>query len=225
MFVNPLTALGFVETARSEGHKAIIHTAAASNLGQMLQKICLTDGIPLINIVRTPEQIGVLRDIGATHVLNSRDGDFSTQLTEAIKETGATIAFDAIGGGTLGSEIVQAIEGAAAAQMTEYSRYGSDVFKQLYIYGALDLSPTTLNRLAFGFEWSVSGWLLFPFIRKAGSEITEKMRKRVVEELTTTFASNYTRVIGLAEALEPDVLRAYERKATGEKFLIDPSSG
>lgn len=225
MFVNPLTALGFVETARREGHKAIIHTAAASNLGQMLQKICLADGIPLINIVRTPQQVRVLRDIGATHVLNSRDGDFPAQLTQAIEETGATIAFDAIGGGTLGSEIVQAMERVASAKMTEYSRYGSDVFKQLYIYGALDLTPTTLNRLAFGFQWSVSGWLLFPFLRKAGAKIAEKMRRRVVEELTTTFASNYTRVIGLAEALEPDVLRAYERKATGEKFLIDPSRG
>jgi NADPH2:quinone reductase len=225
MFVNPLTALGFVETARMEGHKAIVHTAAASNLGQMLQKICLADGIPLINIVRSQEQADLLRGIGAIHVLNSKDADFAEQLTDAIEETGATIAFDATGGGTLGSDIVQAMERAANRKMTEYSRYGSDVFKQLYIYGALDLSPTTLNRLAFGFQWSVSGWLLFPFIRKAGMEVAGRMRQRVIDELTTTFASNYTRVIGLAEALEPGVLRAYERKATGEKFLIDPSRG
>jgi NADPH:quinone reductase-like Zn-dependent oxidoreductase len=225
MFVNPLTALGFVETARSEGHTAIVHTAAASNLGQMLQKICLAEGIPLVNIVRSQQQVDLLRGIGATHVLNSKDDDFQAQLAAALAETGATIAFDAIGGGTLGSDILQAMERAAVRSMAEYSRYGSDVFKQLYIYGALDLAPTTLNRLAFGFQWGVSGWLLFPFMRKAGHEVIGRMRKRVVDELTTTFASNYTRVIGLAEALDADVLRAYERKATGEKFLIDPSQG
>ncbi len=225
MFVNPLTALGFVETARSEGHKAIVHTAAASNLGQMLQKICLADGIPLINIVRSQEQADILREIGATHVLNSKGADFPARLADAVAETGATIAFDAIGGGTIGSEIMQAMERAAVCGMAEYNRYGSTVFKQLYIYGALDLSPTTLNRLAFGFQWSVSGWLLFPFLQKAGVEVAQRMRKRVLDELTTTFASKYSRVIGLAEALEPEVLRAYERKATGEKFLIDPTKG
>lgn len=225
MFVNPLTALGFVETARREGHAAIVHTAAASNLGQMLQKICLADGIPLVNIVRSDAQAEILRAIGATHVLNSKDADFQARLTDALVETGATIAFDAIGGGTLGSEIVQAMERAAVRGMGEYSRYGSDLFKQLYIYGALDLSPTTLNRLAFGFQWSVSGWLLTPFLRKAGPEVANRMRQRVADELTTTFASQYTRVIGLAEALNPEVLRSYERKATGEKFLIDPTKG
>ncbi|OSZ66627.1 NADH oxidase [Sphingomonas sp. IBVSS2] len=225
MFVNPLTALGFVETARREGHAAIVHTAAASNLGQMLQKICLADGVPLINIVRSDAQADILRAIGATYVLNSKDADFPARLTDAVAETGATIAFDAIGGGTLGSEIVQAMERAAIRRMSEYNRYGSEVFKQLYIYGALDLSPTTLNRLAFGFQWSVSGWLLFPFLRKAGAEVADRMRRRVADELTTTFASHYTRVIGLAEALDPEVLRSYERKATGEKFLIDPTRG
>jgi NADPH:quinone reductase-like Zn-dependent oxidoreductase len=225
MFVNPLTALGFVETARREGHGAIVHTAAASNLGQMLQRICLAEGIPLVNIVRSAQQEDILRGIGATHVLNSQAEDFPAQLATALAETKATIAFDAIGGGTLGSDILQAMERAAVRSMTEYSRYGSEVLKQLYIYGALDLSPTTLNRLAFGFQWSVSGWLLFPFLRKAGPEAAARMRQRVVDELTTTFASHYTKVIGLAEALDPDVLRAYERKATGEKFLIDPSRG
>lgn len=225
MFVNPLTALGFVETMRREGHKAIIHTAAASNLGQMLQKLCLQDGIPLVNIVRSEEQAAILRGIGATHVLNSRDADFHARLVEAIVETGATIAFDAIGGGTLGSEIVQAMEQAAARSLTEYSRYGSNVFKQLYIYGALDLSPTTLNRLAFGFQWSVSGWLVTPFLMKAGQEVVMRLRQRVVDELTTTFASHYTRTISLAEVLDPEILRAYERKATGEKYLIDPTRG
>lgn len=225
MFVNPLTALGFVETARREGHEAIIHTAAASNLGLMLQKICLRDGIALVNIVRSQEQVDILRGIGATHVLNSKDADFAAQLAEAVEQTGATIAFDAIGGGTLAGQIMQAMERGQVARMTDYNRYGSTVFKQLYIYGALDTSPTILDRLTFGFQWGVSGWLLFPFLQKAGAEVAQRMRARVVDELTTTFASRYTRVIGLAEALDPDVLRAYERKATGEKFLIDPTIG
>lgn len=225
MFVNPLTALGFVETARREGHKAIIHSAAASNLGQMVQRICLADGVPLINIVRSPQQVAVLQEIGAQIVLNSRDDDFHQRLVAAISETGATVAFDPIGGGTLGTEILQAMEEAAARKMTEYSRYGSDTFKQLYIYGTLDFGPTVINRRPLGYEWSVSGWLLNFFLRKAGPEGEKRLRQRVVDELTTTFASNYTRVIGLAEALQPDVLRAYERKATGEKFLIDPRRG
>jgi NADPH2:quinone reductase len=223
MFVNPLTALGFVETAKAEGHKAIVHTAAASNLGQMLQKICLADGIPLINIVRKPEQAEILRRIGATHVLDSSEANFRDRLVDAVAETGATVAFDAIGGGRLGSDIVQAMEAGAVRNMKEYSRYGSDSFKQLYIYGALDLSPTMLNRLSFGFQWSVSGWLLTPFMAKAGREVVGRMRQRVVDELTTTFASGYTATIGLAEALSPEVLRSYEKKATGEKYLIDPT--
>jgi NADPH2:quinone reductase len=225
MFVNPLTALGFVETARSEGHRAIVHTAAASNLGQMLQKICLKDGIPLVNIVRSDEQEKLLRDRGAIHVLNSRSERFRSQLVDTLDETGATVAFDAIGGGSLGSDILQAMEQAASRKMTEYSRYGSSTFKHLYIYGALDLAPTVLNRLAFGFQWSASGWLLFPFLQKAGGEVVARLQQRVVDELTTTFASHYTRTIGLAEALDPDVLRDYERKATGEKYLIDPTRG
>ncbi len=225
MFVNPLTALGFVETAKSEGHTAIIHTAAASNLGQMLQKICTKDGVPLVNIVRSDEQEAILRKIGAKYVLNSKAEDFRKRLVDAVQETGATIAFDAIGGGSLGSDIMQAMEQAASRNMKEYSRYGSNAFKQLYIYGGLDLSPTTLNRLAFGFQWSVSGWLLTPFLQKAGREVQTRLKQRVVDELTTTFASHYTRTIGLAEALDPEVLRAYERKATGEKFLIDPTRG
>jgi NADPH2:quinone reductase len=223
MFVNPLTALGFVETARREGHTAIVHAAAASNLGQMLQKICLADGIPLVNIVRSEQQADILRQIGATYVLDSRASDFGARLDEALGATGATIAFDPIGGGSLGSDILQAMERVAVGRMTDYNRYGSEVPKQLYIYGALDPAPTVLNRLAFGFQWSVAGWLLFPFLRKAGPEVSERLRRRVAEELTTTFASHYTRTIGLAEALQPDILKAYERKATGEKFLIDPT--
>jgi NADPH:quinone reductase len=225
MFVNPLTALAFVETMRMEGHKAIVHTAAASNLGQMLQKICLADGIPLVNIVRSEEQAGILRELGATHVLDSRADDFRQRLADAAAETGATIAFDAIGGGTLGSTILQAMEQAANRNASEYSRYGSSVFKQLYVYGALDPSPSTLNRLTFGFQWGVGGWLVTPFLQRAGIEVVMRMRQRIVDELTTTFASHYTATIGLAEALRPDVLKAYERKATGEKYLIDPTRG
>lgn len=223
--VNPMTALGFVETARAEGHSAIVHTAAASSLGQMLQRICTSDGIGLVNIVRSEEQVALMRDIGATHVLNSRDDDFRQKLVEAINETGATVAFDAIGGGSHGSNIMGAMERSAAQRMTEYSPYGSTTFKQLYIYGGLDLSPTTLNRLTFGFQWSVSGWLLTPFLQKAGPETIARLRKRVFDELTTTFATHYTRTIGLAEAIDPAVVKAYERKATGEKFLIDPTLG
>lgn len=225
MFVNPLTALGFVETAMIEGHEAIVHTAAASNLGRMLQKICLADGIPLVNIVRTEAQERILRDIGATYVLNSQNADFVDKLNDAVEQTRATIAFDAIGGGTLGSDIMQSMERAAARNMPGYHRYGSNTLKQLYIYGALDLSSTVLNRLAFGFSWSVSGWLLFPFLERVGPQVANRLRKRVVDELTTTFASSYAHVISLSDALNPETMRAYHRKATGEKFLLDPTLG
>lgn len=225
MFVNPLTALGFVETARREGHKAIVHTAAASSLGQMLQRLCLADGVPLVNIVRSQEQVDILTAMGAEWVLSSQAEDFKARLTDAVAATGATIAFDAIGGGSLGGDIIQAMERAATGKASGFDRYGSETFKQLYIYGALDLSLTTLNRLAFGFHFSVSGWLLLPFLRKIGAERAGELRQRVVDELTTTFKSHFTQVIGLAEALGPDVLRRYERKATGEKYLIDPTLG
>jgi len=223
MFVNPLTALGFVDTARREGHGAIVHTAAASSLGQMLQKICLADGIPLVNIVRSEQQAEILRALGASHVLDSRADGFAAQLADAIEQTGATIAFDAVGGGSLGSTIMRTMEEVAVRMIKSYDRYGSDRFKQLYIYGALDPSPTILERLAFGFQWSVSGWLLPPYLRKIGDDAAAGLRARVVRELGTTFASRYTRVVGLADVLDPDVLRACERKATGEKFLIDPT--
>lgn len=225
MFVNPLTALGFVETARREGHLAIVHTVGASNLGQMLNRICLADGIPLVNIVRSQEQVDLLRGLGAKYILNSKDEDFEEQLVSAIEETGATIAFDPIGGGTMASDVLQAMEVGAVRRMTEYNRYGSGMFKQVYIYGTLDFGPTILNRRPIGYEWSISGWLLLNFLRKAESGVEQRLRQRVADELTTTFASHYTRTIGLTEALKPDVLRAYQRLATGEKFLIDPSQG
>lgn len=222
MFVNPLTALGFTETMKAEGHSAIVHTAAASNLGQMLNRICLKDGIPLVNIVRSPAQAELLRAIGAQHIVHSTSPGFQTELTQAIRETGATIAFDAIGGGTLAGQILQAMEACAGRSGTGYSPYGSNAPKQVYIYGSLDMGPTVLNR-SFGFTWSVGGWLLFPFLQKAGREVQARMRQRVVDELTTTFASRYTRTISLRDALQLDILREYERKATGEKYLIDPS--
>lgn len=220
-FVNPLTALAFTEVMRAEGHSAIVHTAAASNLGQMLVKICAKDGIPLINIVRSPAQVALLKGIGATHVLDSSSETFRADLVAALTETGATIAFDAIGGGTLGGQILAAMEQAAVARMSSYSRYGSDTFKQLYIYGALDLSPTSFAR-SFGFSWAISGFLLTPFMQKAGMETVGRMRQRVVSELTTTFKSHYSHRISLAQALDVDILKAYNAKRTGEKYLIKP---
>ena len=222
MFVNPLTALGFTETMKAEAHRAIVHTAAASNLGQMLNRICLKDGIPLVSIVRSDPQARLLREQGAAHVLNSTAPDFADALVAAITETGATLAFDAIGGGTQAARILAAMEAAASRNASAYSRYGSDVFKQVYIYGALDLSPTVLNRWV-GFSWSVGGWLLTPFLGRIGAQGVARLRARVLDELGTTFASRYTATISLAEALNPDVLRAYARRATGEKYLIDPS--
>lgn len=222
MFVNPLTALAFPEVMRREGHKAIVHTAAASNLGQMLNRICQADGVPLVNIVRSAEQAKILTDAGAVFVIDSTAPDFAAHLTDAIVATGATLAFDAIGGGKLGNAILHAMEQAANRTATEYSRYGSSSFKQLYIYGGLDMSPTLLDR-GFGFSWSVSGFLLTPFLQKAGMETVLAMRARVAAELKTTFASHYTDTISLAQALDPAVLEAYNRKATGRKYLIDPS--
>jgi NADPH:quinone reductase-like Zn-dependent oxidoreductase len=222
LFVNPLTALGFVETMRAEGHSAIVHTAAASNLGQMLVRICLADGIPLVNIVRSEAQAAMLRDIGATTVVDSSASDFPDQLVETIAATGATIGFDAVGGGKLASQILNAMEAVASRNLEGYSRYGSDTLKRVYIYGALDLGPTILNR-GFGFSWDVGGWLLFPFLQKAGAETVARMRRRVVDELKTTFASHYTATISLADVLKPEIAAAYERKGTGAKYLIDPS--
>jgi len=222
MFVNPLTALGFVETMRSEGHTAIVHLAAASNLGQMLNRICLEDGIPLVNIVRSEAQAKLLREQGAKIVLDSSQPDYEARLSAAIEETSATIAFDPISGGRQASLILSAMERAASKTLTAHSRYGSSVFKQVYIYGALDPSPTILDRWV-GFSWSLGGWLLNNFLQKAGLETAARLRQRVIDELKTTFASHYTATISLAYALKPEIVRAYQRKATGEKYLIDPS--
>ena len=222
-FVNPLTALGMVETMRREGHSALVHTAAASNLGQMLVKLCLADGIPLVNIVRKPEQEELLRATGAVHVCNSGSPSFETDLLEALKATSATLAFDATGGGTLASQILNGMEQAANATAAEYSRYGSTVHKQLYIYGGLDTSPTILTR-NFGMAWGLGGWLLTPFLQNAGAETIGRLRDRVAAELTTTFASTYTGEVSLAGMLQPDAFNAYLKRATGEKFLVTPQA-
>jgi NADPH2:quinone reductase len=222
-FVNPLTALGMLETMRREGHSALVHTAAASNLGQMLVKLCNTDGVPLVNIVRKPDQAELLKSLGAVHVCNSESPSFSTDLVEALKVTSATLAFDATGGGTLASQILSGMEEAASANAAEYSRYGSSVHKQVYIYGGLDTHPTTLTR-NYGMAWGVGGWLLTPFLAGIGGEAFGRLRARVAAELTTTFASSYNREVSLAGMLKPDAFHAYVKRATGEKFLVTPQA-
>ena len=221
-FVNPLTALGMVETLRREGHSALVHTAAASNLGQMLNKICLKDGIGLVNIVRKPEQAALLRGIGARFVCDASLPSFIDDLTEALVATGATIAFDATGGGKLAGQILGAMEVALNRNAKEYSRYGSTTHKQVYLYGMLDTGPTVFNR-NFGMAWGVGGWLLFPFLQKIGPTVAQALRQRVAAELKTTFASHYAHQISLAQALQPAVVAAYAERATGAKYLINPA--
>ncbi|MCA0305210.1 MAG: zinc-binding dehydrogenase [Proteobacteria bacterium] len=220
-FVNPLTALGMTETMKREGHKALVHTAAASNLGQMLNKICLEDGIGLVNIVRNAAQAKILRDIGARHVVDSSAASFMDDLVQALVETGATIAFDAIGGGRLASQILTGMELALNKTAKEYSRYGSTTHKQVYVYGGLDTRPLELTR-NYGMAWGVGGWLLTPFLQKIGRPDQMRLRERVVNSLKTTFASHYTRSVSLAEALDLANIAAYAKRATGEKFLITP---
>ena len=223
-FVNPLTALGMVETMKAEGHTALVHTAAASNLGQMLNKICISDGVQLVNIVRKQEQVDLLTAMGAQHVCNTSDEDFMQQLTDALVETGATIAFDATGGGPLTGQILTAMERAALTTTKEYSGYGSTTYKQVYIYGGLDRRPTEFNR-AFGTAWGIGGWLLPPFLQKIGVEAAEALRQRVANEIKTTFASAYTAEVSLSEALTLEAITVYGKQATGEKYLINPSKG
>ncbi len=223
-FVNPLTALSMTETMRRENHKALVHTAAASNLGQMLNKVCIKDGIGLVNIVRSKEQANILHKIGAKYVVDSTAADFMDDLTNALVETGATIAFDAIGGGKLAGRILTCMEAAANQTAKEYSRYGSNVYKQVYIYGSLDNRPTELSR-SFGLAWGVGGWLLTQFLQKFGPADIGKLRQRVASELKTTFASHYTKVVSLQETLDLANIDVYNKRATGEKFLINPSKG
>jgi NADPH2:quinone reductase len=222
-FVNPLTALGMVETMRAEGHVALVHTAAASNLGQMLQRLCVEEDVALVNIVRKPEQEKLLRDAGATYVCNSSAATFMDDLTAALTATSATLAFDAIGGGRVASQILSCMEAAAQAKGGAYSRYGSTTYKQVYIYGGLDRGPTELIR-SFGMTWGVGGWLLTPFLQKLGPEGTARLRDRVGAGLKTTFASGYTDRVSLAGALGLDAMAAYGRQATGTKYLITPAT-
>lgn len=222
-FVNPLTALGMVETMRMEGHTGLVHTAAASNLGQMLNRLCIEEQIPLVNIVRKPEQEEMLRSQGAKHVCDSSKGGFMDDLTNALKETGATLGFDAVGGGRLASQILACMESAASSTGGEYSRYGSSVHKQVYIYGGLDRGPTELTR-SFGFAWGLGGWLLTPFLQKIGLEAMVRLRDRVAAGLKTTFASSYTAEVSLAGALRLDAIADYGRQATGSKYLINPNA-
>lgn len=224
-FVNPLTALGMVGTMRLEGHSGLVHTAAASNLGQMLVKICLADGVPLVNIVRKPEQAALLKGLGAQHVVDTSQGSFMGDLIAALDATGATLAFDAIGGGPLAGQILTAMEVVAARKGGgAFTRYGSTTHKQVYIYGGLDTGPTLLNR-AFGMAWGLGGWLLTYFIQKVGPAEAQRLRQRVADELKTTFASHYTAELGLADVLDPGTLAAINKKATGEKYLILPQRG
>ena len=220
-FVNPLTALGMVATMKEEGHSALLHTAAASNLGQMLVKICLKDQIPLVNVVRKADSVELLKSLGAEHVLNSSTDNFMESLIEALTQTNATIGFDATGGGKLAGQVLTAMEAAQAAKMGEFSRYGSTQHKQLYIYGGLDRSPTTFNR-SFGMAWGLGGWLLTPFLQKIGPVAAESLRQRVADEITTTFASHYTQSVSLPEMLAKENIEIYARQATGEKFLVTP---
>ena len=223
-FVNPLTVLGFIETMKIENHTAILHTAAASNLGQMLVKVCKDDSVPLVNIVRKSEQVDLLKNLGAEHVCNTSEPDFMDSLVNALVATGATLGFDATGGGNegkLAGQILSAMEIAANKTAKEYSRYGSDTFKQVYIYGGLDQSPTILNR-SFGMQWALGGWLLTPMIGKIGMEKFQQMRERVAKEIKTTFASHYTQEVSFEEMLQPETIKAYAKQATGEKYLVTP---
>lgn len=221
-FVNPLTALGMVETMRLENHTGLVHTAAASNLGQMLVKICKDDNVPLVNIVRKQEHVDLLKSLGAEYVCNSSNENFMDELVDALVATGATLGFDATGGGKLAGQILTAMEIAANKSAAEYSRYGSTVFKQVYIYGGLDRSPTVLNR-AFGMMWGLGGWLLTPFIGRIGMERFGELRQRVADEINTTFASSYTKTVSLSEVLDPEAIKVYAKQATGEKYLINPN--
>jgi NADPH:quinone reductase-like Zn-dependent oxidoreductase len=224
-YVNPMTALGFVETMRQEVHTALVHTAAASNLGQMLNRICLADGIGLVNIVRSPQQAALLRGQGARHVVDSGAPDFTAALTAALTETGATLGFDAVSGGPLAGQILAAMEASARQAAGGYHHYGSDRHKQVYLYGRLNTGPTSFERAPIGFAWGLGGWLLMPALKKLGATTEARLRARVAAELKTTFASHYTAEVSLAEALRPENMRAYCRRATGEKFLILPQQG
>lgn len=220
-FVNPLTALGMVETMRAEGHTALLHTVGASNLGQMLNRICLAEDVGLVNVVRKPSQVELLRGQGAQHVCDSSAASFVDDLTDALRATGATIAFDAIGGGELAGTVLSRMEKVASEQADEFSRYGSTTHKQVYVYGGLDRGPTMLRR-DFGMAWGLGGWLLTPFLAKLGQEGADRLRQRVADEITTTFASAYGMRLSLEDVVDPAMVKRYGRMATGDKALVTP---
>ncbi|WP_022708341.1 zinc-binding dehydrogenase [Paracoccus zeaxanthinifaciens] len=220
-FVNPMTALGFVENAKADGQNAILHTVGASNLGQMLTRICQEDGLDLVNIVRKEDQVELLKGLGATHVVNSSADDFMDQLTAAIADTSAFYGFDPVGGGKLVDTAFRAMERVAVQQMSEYSRYGSNQQKRMFIYGRLDTGPTVLTP-AYGFGWTLSGWLLFPFLQSVGQETMGRMRQRVRDNLTTTFSSSYKARVSLEEMLTKEAVTDYRAMRTGEKYLVTP---
>lgn len=222
-FVNPLTALGMVETMRAEGHTALVHTVGASNLGLMLNRICVADGVPLVNLVRRPEQAAGLRADGAEHVVDTSAADFPESLIAALKATKATVAFDAIGGGTIIDTLLRSMERALSDAATQFSTYGSATLKQVYAYGLLDTSPTVLKR-DYGMAWAIGGWLLTPFLIKAGAETGARLRQRVADEITTTFASEYGERLGLADVVDPAAIARYARIATGAKALVTPNT-
>jgi len=222
LFVNPMTVQAFLDTMLDEGHEAIVHTAAASNLGQMLARLCAKREVPLVAIVRSQAQVQLLTDLGVPHVVDSSRDGFLPALVDAIAETGATLAFDAISGGRMASDILVAMEQAQAKRGAPFSVYGSTAHKQVYIYGRLDVGPLHLSS-SVGMYWGVGGWLLGPRLAKAGPERTMAMRRYAVEERNGIFASHYTQTIGLDDMIDPEIARAYDRKATGEKFLVDPS--
>ena len=218
-FINPLTVLGMVELMRDGGFGGLVHTAAASTIGQMLCRLCREEGIGLVNIVRRPEQVELLRSIGAEHVCDMSGPDFEDELLRALVATGATLAFDATGGGDLASRILNLME-RALPKPEGYQHYGSNIRKKVFIYGTLDPSPLVLLK-NYGLAWDLGGYLVFHFLESIGPERAEGLKRRVVEGLKTTFAMQYSHKISLAEACDPDVLRGAGRRATGEKYLID----
>lgn len=222
-FVNPMTALGFAETAKADGQRAIVHTAAASSVGQMLIKICAEDGIELVNIVRKADHVNLLKGLGARYVVNSSDDDFKARLFDAIDATGAFYGFDPIGGGRAVDGVLAAMEKVAVSRMPEYSRYGSTQAKRMFIYGRLDPSPLVLGG-SYGTGWTLSDWFLTPFLQRAGMETVGRMRRRVLENLTTTFASSFKERVDLEQMLTREAVAGYSAKKTGEKYLVTPWS-
>ncbi len=222
IFVNPLTAFCMVDVMRKEGHKAIVHTVAASSLGQMLIKLCQKENVNLVNIVRSQAQVDLLKEMGAEWVCNSSSPTFIQDLTQAIAATGATLVFDPIGGGDLLTQVMAIME-QSLIKSEPYSRYGSATRKQAYIYGVLDRSSPTTIRLNFGLAFGIGGWLLTHYMQTLSASERAQMQAYVLANLKTVFAGQYTREVSLAEALHLDAIAVYAQRATGGKYLINPA--